>query len=166
MPGESWGELYRTGWQVVVDSCSNDDSSPRDRPDSGQHEYPEQVWESLRHRFLAPIDLLSVLGTSQRLVLVPRNTVEHVETRHPLDAAILDDLQEFFDRYEYVDTYVTESTRVVVYGRYKGVWRRGILAKSSHLEGPAIFVNAYRRDAVRVEKRIASGRLMRRGGEE
>lgn len=54
------------------------------------------------------------IGTSQRLVLMPRNTVEHVEARHSLDAAILEDLQEFFDRWEYIDTDVTEPTRIVI----------------------------------------------------
>lgn len=120
-------------------------------------------WESPNHRFWAPFDLRHELGNNNSTIAVPLNTITHIQSDHPKDVQILDQLQEFIDAYEWTEYKEWTDPKVVVYSRHDGIWRRGIIVKAESETDPNILISIYRRDEAKVLRAIRQGRLKQRG---
>lgn len=120
-------------------------------------------WESLEHRFKAPLDLQKLLGGRNETIAVPKNTIDHIQHDHPKDAEILQHLQEFVDMFEWTGTGTGTDDTIVFYSCYGGVWRRGIVVPSRDDSEPNILASVYRRDSRKVTRAIENGALRRRG---
>ena len=141
----------------------DEDGAPALHPsiseDVASDEWPAQPWEARDFRVRVPDDLRFDLGGFSGLVLFPRNTLDHLRNDHPEDAGVLSALQELFESIEWIEDRI--DAKIILYSRHGGIWRRIVVATEKEY---AVAVSIYRRDRVKTERAIVSGKYRKRGG--
>lgn len=119
-------------------------------------------WEVPDLRQKLPAELRELLDTSWKVVRVPVNVREKVESKHFADLEHLARLGSVLENWVYAGISPKDSKRLEVYSLLDGGWYTAVIIRADDVSKPNILATFHRMEARKVRSRTRKGYLKER----